>query len=328
MERVAVSELHVRTPLIKSNALSRVVGRDVYLKLESSQPSGSFKLRGIGRACALAVERDGVDLLVSSSGGNAGLAVAYAGQALGVQVVVYVPETTPERIRDLLRSYGADVVVAGSQWSEANAAAVARAQESGGALIHPFEGEDTWDGHSSLVDEIAEDLKRYGATSPAALVTCVGGGGLLAGCIKGVERNGWRDDVVVVAMETVGAESLHASIKAGELVTLPGITSVAKSLGAASPSPVVFERCMALGPKCVRSVACEDVQAVSACVRFADDHRILVEPACGAALSALYSPELGALADLPDDGRPVVAVVCGGSVIDRASLDTLASQFL
>ena len=160
MERVAVSELHVRTPLIKSNALSRVVGRDVYLKLESSQPSGSFKLRGIGRACALAVERDGVDLLVSSSGGNAGLAVAYAGQALGVQVVVYVPETTPERIRDLLRSYGADVVVAGSQWSEANAAAVTRAEESGGALIHPFEGEDTWDGHSSLVDEIAEDLKN------------------------------------------------------------------------------------------------------------------------------------------------------------------------
>ena len=132
--------------------------RDVYLKLECAQPSGSFKLRGVGRACALAVERDGARLLVSSSGGNAGLATAHAGRELGAQTVVYVPETTPERVRDALRAYGAEVEVRGTQWSEANAAATARAAACGGAMIHPFEGEDTWDGHSTMMDEIAEDL--------------------------------------------------------------------------------------------------------------------------------------------------------------------------
>ena len=171
-------------------------------------------------------------MLVSSSGGNAGLAVAHSGRELGVDVVVYVPETTPVRIQELLRSYDAEVVVAGKQWSEANEAALERAAATGGAMIHPFEGDDTWEGHSTLVDEIKEDLGR----KPAAIVTCVGGGGLLAGCLRGVERNGWRDDVVVVAMETIGADSLNASMRAGELVTLPAITSVAKSLGAASPS--------------------------------------------------------------------------------------------
>jgi len=318
--------LHVRTPLVKSNALSIINGRDVYLKLENTQPSGSFKLRGIGRACALAVERDGASILVSSSGGNAGLATAYSGQRLGVDVVVYVPETTPERVRNLLASYGAEVVVSGSQWSEANAAAMERAATTGGALIHPFEGEDTWDGHSSMIDEIAEDLSSMDEGAPAAIVTCVGGGGLLAGVLRGVERAGWIDDVSTIAMETIGAESLHASINAGELITLPAITSVAKSLGAASPSPEVFAKCRALGPSRVRSYACTDADAVRACLHFADDHRLLVEPACGAALAAVYAPEIGALTGVRADGALVV-VVCGGSVIDRAALDSLQTQF-
>jgi L-serine/L-threonine ammonia-lyase len=320
-----VPDLHVRTPLVRSNALSALAERDVLLKLESAQPSGSFKLRGIGRTCALAVHRDGAKSLVSSSGGNAGLATAHAGRELGVGVEVFVPETTPERVRGLLRAYGADVIVRGAQWSEANEAAVERATSTGAALVHPFEGEDTWDGHSTLVDEIAEDL---GGKSPAAIVTCVGGGGLLAGCLRGVERAGWLDETLVVAMETIGADSLNASVLAGKLATLPAITSVAKSLGAASPSPTVFARCVALGPGRVRSATCTDAQAVSACVRFADDHRILVEPACGAALSAVYTPELGIVNGLADDDRPIVVVVCGGSVVDRASLDALADAYL
>ena len=239
---------------------------------------------------------------------------------------MYVPETTPERVRDALRAHGAEVAVrGGTQWSEAHAAATARAAKSGGAMIHPFEGEDTWDGHSTMMDEIAEDL---GARKPAAVVTCVGGGGLLAGCLRGLERCGWRDDVVVVAMETIGADSLNASMRAGEVVTLPAITSVAKSLGAASPSPAVFKMCVELGDARVRVRACEDAHAVAACLRFADDHRVLVEPACGAALSAAYFPELGVLDGISSDPRaPIVVVVCGGSVIDRASMNELAKTF-
>ena len=100
--------------------MSALLGRDVYLKLDAMQPSGSFKLRGIGYTCQKAIA-EGANALVSSSGGNAGLATAYAGQRLRAPTTVVVPETTPEFIRERLRSLGAQVIVHGSQWSEAHA---------------------------------------------------------------------------------------------------------------------------------------------------------------------------------------------------------------
>ena len=105
--------------------------------------------------CSLAVSR-GAQVLVSSSGGNAGLATAYAGRRLQVRVIVVIPESTPAWVADSLKSYGAEVVVHGSQWCEANEKAIQLVEEKRGALIHPFEGEETWKGHSTLVDEIAE----------------------------------------------------------------------------------------------------------------------------------------------------------------------------
>ena len=103
----------------------------------------------------LAVNK-GAQVLVSSSGGNAGLATAYAGRRLQVKVIVVIPESTPSWVADSLKSYGAEAVVYGSQWCEANQRAIQIVEEKNGALIHPFEGEETWRGHSTLVDEIAE----------------------------------------------------------------------------------------------------------------------------------------------------------------------------
>src|SRR5437867_955469 len=91
--RTRMSPFHIRTPLLHSRPMSRP-GHDVYLKLEALQPSGSFKLRGVGAACERAVA-GGARHLISSSGGNAGLAVAYAGTRLGVRVTIFVPGTTP-----------------------------------------------------------------------------------------------------------------------------------------------------------------------------------------------------------------------------------------
>ena len=207
------------------------------------------------------------------------------------RVGVVVPETTPEFIRDRLRSYGADVIVHGSQWSEANAEAERVAERLNGALVHPFEGETTWIGHATVIHEIADDLAALGAPPdrirPSAVVTCVGGGGLLAGVLRGLREVGWGDDVLAVAAETTGADSLATSLDRDEVSTLPGIASVAKSLGAASPSPAVFEMCR--GNPMVASWRVSDADAVEACAKFADDHRVLVEPACGAALAAVYS---------------------------------------
>ncbi len=105
--------LHIHTPLIESRPLSLAAGRNIWLKLDALQPCGSFKLRGVGYACEVHHAR-GARHFVSSSGGNAGLAVAYAGRKLGVPVTVVVPETTTERAKQLLHLEDAKVVVHGS----------------------------------------------------------------------------------------------------------------------------------------------------------------------------------------------------------------------
>ena len=166
--------LHIQTPLITSRPLSLAGGRRIDLKLESLQPPGSFKMRGIGHACETYRAR-GARRFVSSSGGNAGLAVAYAGRELGVPVVVVVPETTTQRAIDLLRQEEAEVIVHGASWQEANAHAQSLLGDTD-AFLHPFDDPLLWEGHATMIDEVA----RSGA-KPDAVVLSVGGGGLLCG---------------------------------------------------------------------------------------------------------------------------------------------------
>ena len=158
---------YLRTPLVESAPLSRALGRRVWLKMDALQPSGSFKLRGMSLACARAKAR-GAKLLVSSSGGNAGLAVAYAGRQMGMPVTVCVPETTPEFIRDRLATFGATVEVHGSMWAQAHERALQLADELQGALMHPFDMPDLWEGHGTLVHELQEELVRAAPAAPSS----------------------------------------------------------------------------------------------------------------------------------------------------------------
>ncbi|MCA9493757.1 MAG: pyridoxal-phosphate dependent enzyme, partial [Myxococcales bacterium] len=164
--------IHHVTPLLPSPALSGRSGADVWLKMEALQPSGSFKLRGMGNACRRAVER-GARRLLTSSGGNAGLAVAYAARQLGVPVTVVVPRRTDQRMRELIAEQGATVEVHGEVWDDAHAHALRWAGDPDVALIHPFDHPDVWEGHATLVDEV---LAR--GVAPDAVVVAVGGGGL------------------------------------------------------------------------------------------------------------------------------------------------------
>lgn len=289
--------LHIETPLFESPVLSALAGRTVWLKLEALQPPGSFKIRGIGHACREYARR-GARRFVSSSGGNAGLAVAYAGRRMSVPVVVVVPETTSERAKTLIRQEQAEVIVHGASWQEANALAQSMLTDSD-AFLHPFDDPLLWHGHASMIDEV----KRAGVT-PDAVVLSVGGGGLLCGVAEGLDRNGWGE-VPIVAAETVGADSFAQSMAAGERVELPAITSLATSLGARK----VCERAFRWSrERPVRSAVVSDRSAVSACRRFVDDHRIVTEPACGAALAVLYD-KLPAL----EGSDSVLVVVCGGT---------------
>lgn len=302
-------QLHIATPLVESMSLSRAAARPVWLKLEALQPPGSFKIRGIGLACS-EYRRRGAARFVSSSGGNAGIAVAWAGRRLGVPVTVVVPETTTERARGLIQEQGAELVVFGASWQEANEHALSLLGTDG-VLIHPFDDPLLWQGHASMIDELAAVGHK-----PGAVVLSVGGGGLLAGVIEGLRRNGWAD-VPVVAVETEGAASLAASLAAGARVTLPAITSVATSLGARQVCEQAFRLA---GEHPLTSVVVSDREAVDACLQFVEDHRLVVEPACGAALAA--AGRIRGAAPVLEASANLLVVVCGGATAGVDQLHT------
>lgn len=306
-----MSPLHLPTPLVESAALSRAAGRRVWLKLEALQPPGSFKIRGIGLACQTRLER-GARRFVSSSGGNAGLAVAYAGRRLGVPVQVVVPNSSTARARELLAAEGAQVTVHGDSWQEANALAQSLLGPDD-AFIHPFDDPLLWAGHATMIDEVAAAGLR-----PGGVLVSVGGGGLLSGVIEGLRRHAMAD-VPVFAVETAGAASLRAALEAGERVTLDAITSIATSLGAKQ----VCAQALALARSHpLTSLLVSDAEAVDACLRLMDDHRLVVEPACGAALAPAYARS-DALDAAGDD---LLVIVCGGATVTAAQLLAWATE--
>jgi L-serine/L-threonine ammonia-lyase len=296
--------LHIATPLLASSALPAQDGQEIWLKMDALQPSGSFKLRGIGHACEAYLRRS-ARRFVSSSGGNAGIAAAYAGRKLGVPVLVVVPETASERARELIRREGAQILVHGASFQEANAHALSLLGPED-AFIHPFDDPLLWEGHAGMIDEVAQAGLR-----PDAVVLSVGGGGLLCGVVEGLRRNG-MEQVPVIAVETVGADSYAQSLASGERIELPAITSIATSLGARQVSEAAF----ALASRHpVRPVLVSDAEAVRACLRFIDDHRVVVELACGASLALAYERH-AAIADY----RRVLFIVCGGVTATVAQL--------
>lgn len=313
-------KLYSKTPLIYSAPLSTLVGKSVYVKLDALQSSGSFKDRGMAHLCA-SLANEGARKLISSSGGNAGLAVATVGPSLGMSVSVIVPVTTKPLVIAKLESLGADVTVHGENWNAADRLARELvAADSTAEYVSPYDNPLLWTGHSTVVDEIVEELP----IPIGAIVVSVGGGGLLCGVLEGCERQGVSPKVV--AAETEGASSFGQAWAKGEVVTLAGITSVATSLGATSVTPVALERAKSHKGN-FASAICTDAEAVEACVKFAEDHRILVEPACGAALAVAYSARLREkyLGDVVEG--PIVLEVCGGSGVSVDLLTQWKGQF-
>ena len=288
--------LHIQTPLIESRPLSDKTGHSVWLKMEIAQPSGSFKARGIGHACEEYFRR-GARRFISSSGGNAGLAVAFAGRNLSVPVIIIVPETASRRARELMAREGAEVIIQGKSLSEANAFALSLVQPDD-AFLHPFDDPLIWTGHASIIDEVVN-----AGPKPDVIVLSVGGGGLLCGVIEGLNRNEWQD-VPIIAVETKGADSFAQALDAGALVELPRISSIATTLGASA----VCKQALEYSRKHrIESVVLSDKLAVSACMQFLHDHNAVVEPACGVALAAVYE-RVPALSGY----KKVLIIVCGG----------------
>jgi L-serine/L-threonine ammonia-lyase len=325
---------------------------NIYLKLENLQPSGSFKSRGIGnlmfRAMSDAACHTPNVHFYCSSGGNAGLACATSAVALGCKVTIAVPVTTPSFMVDKLRALGVDVRQVGANWSAADAylrnEAMAKHDPTSRAVyVPPFDHPDIWTGAASLVDELAAQMGSAGPSGTGiavdAIVCNVGGGGLLCGIMEGLDRN--RKRLVgadtrglprVLAIETVGADALRASVLAGEMVTLPSITSIATSLGATRVAEKAFEWTQKASDRLITSTV-TDADGVMGVVNFLRDARMFVEVACGATIATVYNGELRRqLGKTKTDedwaNMNVVLVVCGGSNINLDLLQQYREKYL
>ncbi|KAJ2977326.1 hypothetical protein NUW54_g11433 [Trametes sanguinea] len=340
-------KLWLETPLIRSNHLSSVLQCDVYLKLETLQPSQSFKYRGISYFAQHALRTNGPDVhLVIASSGNAGIAAACVANILGVRCTVFLPCGVDRATMDYMKKEGAEIVVEGGFYQEALQAAKRFVQATPKAVMVPgYDDPIVWEGHASMVHEIK--LQLPSGRKPDAIFCSFGGGGLAGGIIQGCKAVGW-DDVPLIAVETFGSNCFYQTLSLNNgpfiggtasegrrtqeycaefdvnIAHLTTLTSKATSLGATSPSAAVVR--MALDRKGgVKSVCVPDEMAMSAALSFAEDHKTLVELACSATIATAYKPELFRRLvpgrTQPNEQATVVFVVCGGFKVSLEDME-------
>jgi threonine dehydratase len=285
-----------RTPLWRLPGAALGLGcAEVWLKLEQLQTSGSFKARGMfNRMRSLPVPAAGV---VVASGGNAGIAVATAAQALGVACEVFLPEVSSAAKRAALAALGARVVVHGAAYADALAACLERQRDSGALLMHAYDQPEVVAGAGTLGAEIEAD-----AGLPERVLVSVGGGGLIGGVAA------WfAGRTRVEALEPALAPTLHAAREAGMPVDVAVSGVAADSLGArriGSIAWAVDRRGFIAASHLLDDAAIRDAQ-----LRLWRELRLAVEPAAALPLAALWS---GAVKPAPHER--VAAIVCGANV--------------
>ena len=284
-----------RTRLERSQTLSDHLGTNVYVKLEMFQKTGSFKVRGAFNKLLSHSAEQLSNGVVAVSGGNHAQAVAHASTVLKLDAVVLMPESTPKNYVDATRGYGAKVVLTPTI---ADAfVEIDRYRSEGRVFVHPFDDELVRAGQGTLGLEIVEDLPEV-----TDVVVSIGGGGLMSGVAGAIK--GRNPAVKIWGVETVGADAMSQAIAAGHPVTLPAITSIAKTLGA----PAVSDATLAAAQRLLESVTVvTDEEAVAALSFIVERLKVLTEPAASCTLAA--AEKLKA-----KFGSDVVLILCGGNL--------------
>ena len=280
-----------RTPVLAAD-------EGVWFKLEQLQHTGSFKARGAFNRILAAGAQTAV---VTASGGNAGLAVAYAAREFGLPAQVFVPATAPAVKVAKLRQLGAAVELVGEKYADAYDAAVKHAADTGELFCHAYDQPDICAGQGTLGLELLEQ-----AGGLDTILVAVGGGGLLAGVAAAVEG---RARVVGVEPSTI--PTLHSALAAGEPVAVDVSGVAADSLGATRLGDIAFAVATRTN---AGSVLVDDAAIVEARAALWDRYRLAVEPGGAAAFAALLS---GAYRPAP--GERVAVLLCGANT-DPADL--------
>jgi threonine dehydratase len=289
---------HVRrTPLwrVPNTTLSGTIPYDLYLKLELLQVTGSFKPRGAFNRVLL--EPTLPRGLVTSSGGNHGIAVAYIGKTLGLPVSIPLPATVaPEKLA-AMRAFGADAEVVGPNFFVSNARAKEIAAERGYLYLHPFAEPQIVMGQGTIGLELLAELPEMDV-----VVVAVGGGGLLGGVAAAIKQR--RPDVNIIGVEPVGADALTRSLAAGQLVTLDQISTKAATLA----PPMTGQLNLDLARRYVDTLVHVTDEEMESAAQWLWRHCFISAELGGAASTAALLS--GRIAIEP--GQRVISIVCGG----------------
>lgn len=297
------------TPLVLSETLSRTAGLRVWLKLESQQPTGAFKVRPALNGMLARLDQARKAGVITSSSGNFAQAVAYAARKLGVSAqIVMMKNSSPFKIEGA-RKLGGEVVFCENTFKDRWDTTFRIERESGRLLLHPYDSEETIAGDGTIGLELAEQL-----AADFTVLVPISGGGLISGIASALkaQRAGCR----VIGVQPVANGSMKKSIEQGGRVTVTPAPSMADALVVATPG----ERTFAIVRKLVEDVVLVKEEEIASAVRtLAVEQKLVVEPGGAVGVAALLSGKI------PAAGRDVVCILSGGNIHPAKLAELLAA---
>ncbi len=298
------------TPLVHSVYLSRLCSGQVFLKLENQQVTNSFKVRGAFYKLLNLTRKEERMGIITASAGNHGQAVAYAAKKLGFQARIVVPTTTPHVKVEGIRKWGADLVLFGDGYDEAEAKAKEMAEKDGCAYISPYDDELIIAGHGTVGLEIVEALSNVDV-----IVVPVGGGGLISGI--SIAAKAVKPSVEIVGVQSEASPVMYESLKLGSIVEAPKAKTIAEGLsGGIEKGALTFE----IAKKCVdRMLLVKEATIRRAVYLLCVREKLVVEGSGAAAIAPLLEDKA------MFTGKTVVCVLTGGN-IDQELLDSILAS--
>lgn len=300
------------TPMTPSATFSERTGADVHLKLENLQRTGSFKIRGAYNRIARLTDEERARGVVAASAGNHAQGVSLAARLAGIPCVIVMPERASMSKAEAVRGYGAELLLHGRDYNEAEAKAKEIGAERGMTFVHAFDDADVIAGQGTLGLEIMEDLPEVDT-----IVVPVGGGGLISGVA--IAAKAIKPNVRIVAVEPTGAAKLTASLQKGSVQTLAGVNTIADGLATRRVGNLPFE---AIQKHVSETVQVDDDDTAMAILYLLERAKTLVEGGGAVALAAVLSGRI------PFHAGERIAVVLSGGNIDVGLLDTILQRGL
>ncbi len=304
-----VKQVTNETKLIYSDYFSEKTGNKVYLKPENMQFTGAYKVRGAYYKISTLTEEERKRGLITASAGNHAQGVAYAAKCFGVKATIVMPTTTPLIKVNRTKSYGAEVVLHGNVYDEACEHAYKLAEEHGYTFVHPFDDPAVATGQGTIAMEIIKELPLVDY-----ILVPIGGGGLATGISTLAKL--LNPKIKVIGVEPAGANCLQESIKAGEVLTLPSVNTIADGTAVKTPGKNIFPY-LQENLDDIITVADEDL--VTAFLDMVENHKMVVEN------SGLLT--VAALKDLNVKDKKVVSVLSGGNM-DVITMSSVVQQGL